>query len=51
MRLLKLEADHVCFVRGREAARARGARNEAATVVRIMLAVDKGSVGAELYVR
>lgn len=51
MRLLKLEADHVCFVRGREAARARGARNEAATVVKIMLAIDRGSAGAKLYVR
>ena len=41
MRLLKLEADHVCFVRGREAARARGASNEAANVVKIMLVVDR----------
>lgn len=42
MRLLKLEADHVCFVRGREAARARGANSEAITTEENMFAVRKG---------
>ena len=51
MRLLKLDADHVCFVRGRDAAKASGARNEAAIVVKIMLAVDRRSAGAEIHGR